>query len=79
MRLRAAELRAEAGDWSGAIALLRETAGLFPETAELARSRLVEVFGRLFRDGAAENLLPSQAITLFEENVDLLPPGPARR
>ncbi|MCS6853585.1 MAG: hypothetical protein NZ523_02355 [Elioraea sp.] len=77
VRLRAAELRAEAGDWSGAIALLRETAGLFPETAELTRSRLVEVFGRLFRDGAAENLLPSQAITLFEENVDLLPPGPA--
>lgn len=75
LRLRAAELRAEAGDWPGAIALLRETAALFPETAERTRALLVDLFGRLFRDGAAENLPPSQAITLFEENVDLLPAG----
>lgn len=75
LRLRAAELRAEAGDWPGAIALLRETAALFPEAAEQARARLADVFGRLFRDGAVENLPPSEAIALFEENADLLPVG----
>ncbi len=77
VRFRAAELRAAAGDWAGAIALLRETGELFPEAADDARARLVDLFGRLFRDGLAENLIPSQAISLFEENLDLLPAGSA--
>lgn len=77
LRLRAADLRAIAGDWSGAMALLRETAELFPEASGPARERLSTVFASLFRDGAAESLPPSQAITLFEENLDLLPAGPA--
>ncbi|WP_114375061.1 hypothetical protein [Elioraea thermophila] len=77
LRLRAADLRAQAGDWPGAMALLRETAELFPEAAAPARERLSAAFASLFRDGAAEGLPPSQAITLFEENLDLLPAGPA--
>ncbi len=77
VRFRAAELRAGTGDWAGAMALLRETGELFPEAAGEARARLVDLFGRLFRDGMAENLIPSQAISLFEENLDLLPAGSA--
>ncbi len=77
LRFRAAELRTAIGDWAGAMALLRETAELFPEAAGEARARLVDLFGRLFRDGMAENLIPSQAISLFEENLDLLPAGSA--
>lgn len=77
LRLRAADLRAMAGDWAGAIALLRETADLFPEAMAAVRERLSVAFASLFRDGAAEGLPPSQAVTLFEENLDLLPPGPA--
>jgi len=77
LRLRAADLRVVAGDWPGAIALLRETADLFPEASAAVRERLGAAFASLFRDGAAETLPPSQSITLFEENLDLLPSGPA--
>jgi tetratricopeptide (TPR) repeat protein len=75
LRLRAAELRAQSGDWSGALVLLRETASLFPDRAGDIRARLGEAFAALFRDGAADTLPPVEAIALFEENADLLPPG----
>lgn len=75
LRLRAAELRAQSGDWSGALMLLRETASLFPDRAGDIRARLGEAFAALFRDGAADTLPPVEAIALFEENADLLPPG----
>jgi hypothetical protein len=77
LRLRAAELRAQSGDWSGALVLLRETAALFPDGAEDIHARLGEAFAALFRDGAADTLPPVEAIALFEENADLLPPGRA--
>jgi tetratricopeptide (TPR) repeat protein len=77
LRLRAAELRAQSGDWSGALVLLRETASLFPDRAGDIRARLGEAFAALFRDGAADTLPPVEAIALFEENADLLPPGQA--
>jgi hypothetical protein len=77
LRLRAAELRAQSGDWAGALVLLRETASFFPERAGDIRARLGEAFAALFRDGAADTLPPVQAVALFEENADLLPPGPA--
>jgi tetratricopeptide (TPR) repeat protein len=77
LRLRAAELRAQSGDWPGALLLLRETASLFPDRADDIRARLVEAFAALFRDGAADTLPPVEAIALFEENADLLPPGQA--
>jgi hypothetical protein len=77
LRLRAAELRAQAGDWPGALALLRETLSLFPDRAGDIRARLGEAFAALFRDGAADTLPPVEAIALFEENRDLLPPGRA--
>jgi tetratricopeptide (TPR) repeat protein len=77
LRLRAAELRAQSGDWPGALLLLRETASLFPDRAGDIRARLGEAFAALFRDGAADTLPPVEAIALFEENADLLPPGQA--
>ncbi|WP_439579877.1 hypothetical protein [Elioraea sp.] len=77
LRLRAAELRAQSGDWSGALALLRETASLFPDRPGDIRARLGEAFAALFRDGAADTLPPVEVIALFEENADLLPPGQA--
>lgn len=77
LRLRAAELRAQSGDWSGALLLLRETASLFPDRAGDIRARLGEAFAALFRDGAADTMPPVEAIALFEENADLLPPGQA--
>ncbi|MCU0889483.1 MAG: hypothetical protein MUC64_16000 [Rubritepida sp.] len=77
LRLRAAELRADAGDWPGALALLRETEAAFPEHLAEIRPRTASAFLALFRDGAADQMPPSQAVALFEESADLLPTGTA--
>lgn len=77
LRLRAAELRGEAGDWAGALALLRDTEGAFPDHLAEIRPRTVQAFLALFRDGAADAMPASQAVALFEESADLLPTGPA--
>jgi hypothetical protein len=77
LRLRTAELRGEAGDWSGALALLRETEAFFPEHISEIRPRTSSAFLALFRDGAADQMPPSQAVALFEESADLLPTGSA--
>ncbi len=77
LRLRAAELRADAGDWPGALALLRETEAAFPEHLAEIRPRTASAFLALFRDGAADQMPPSQAVALFEESADLLPTGAA--
>jgi hypothetical protein len=74
-RGRVAELRMQAGDPRGALAMLRETAALFPEQDAAIRPRLSAAFNALFRDDGADALPPAQAVTLFEENVDLLPQG----
>ncbi|MCC7283495.1 MAG: hypothetical protein IT556_14010 [Acetobacteraceae bacterium] len=75
-RLRIAGLRLESGDARGALTMLRETVTLFPDREPAMRPELGAVFAKLFRDGAADSLPPAQAVTLFEENIDLLPPGP---
>jgi hypothetical protein len=80
-RLRIAELRHDAGDPRAALQLLRETITLFPEEAARVRPGLDRAFGKLFRADAdgragADALAPALAVTLFEENADLLPAGP---
>jgi hypothetical protein len=74
-RGRIAALRMQAGDPRGALAMLRDTASLFPDQEATIRPMLAAAFGTLFRDGAADALPPAQAVTLFEDNIDLLPPG----
>jgi len=77
LRLRAAELRGEAGDWAGALALLRDTEMAFPEHLAEIRPRTAQAFLALFRDGAADTMPASQAVALFEDSADLLPTGPS--
>lgn len=77
LRLRAAELRGEAGDWAGALSLLRDTESAFHDHLAEIRPRTVQAFLALFRDGAADAMPPAQAVALFEESAELLPTGPA--
>lgn len=77
LRLRAAELRGQAADWAGALALLRDTEGAFPDFLAEIRPRTAEAFLALFRDGGADSLPAAQAVALFEESADLLPTGTA--
>ena len=76
-RQRIAALRMQVGDARGAMTMLRETVTLFPDHEQAIRPQLVAGFATLFSDGAADALPPAQAVTLFEENIDLLPQGAA--
>lgn len=71
-RLRIAELRGEAGDPRAAMALLRETAALFPEQAGALRPRLQAAFLQ-----ALETDPPLAAVALYDAHPELLPGGDA--
>jgi hypothetical protein len=75
LRLRLAELRAQAGEWRSAFALLRETATDYPDhPAVLERERAL--FAN-FLQGEGEHLSPLDFVAFVDENADLLPDGPA--
>lgn len=71
-RLRIADLRREAGDARAAMALLRETASLFPEQAAAIRPRLQQAFLQ-----ALETDAPLSAVAMHDAQPDLMPTGDA--
>ncbi|MDA8050199.1 MAG: hypothetical protein M0002_09370 [Rhodospirillales bacterium] len=75
LRFKVAELRANAGEWRQALALLRRTQHLFPAQAAAVRSARAATFRRLFRGNAAERVQPLDLVSLIEDNADLIPPG----
>jgi hypothetical protein len=70
LRLRAAELRRDAGEARAALALLQETLALFPERAAALRVPLQEAFL-----AALANEAPVAAVALHDANPELLPSG----
>ncbi len=75
LRLRLADLRAQAGEWRPAFALLRETGTDFPDhLAVLERERAL--FAN-FLQGEGEHLSALDFVAFVDENADLLPEGPA--
>jgi hypothetical protein len=71
-RLRVAALREQAGKWRQALALLRETDGLFPEAHDQVHSAELAVVADLLRAGQAQRLPPLDLVALVQESADLL-------
>lgn len=67
-RLRLAELRQESGDARGALALLRETEAMFPESAPLIQPAIPAAFLAALSQGPALS-----AVALFDAYPELLP------
>ena len=78
-RLRVAELRADAGQWRQALALLRETKQMWPDDGISIKPRLLATFTRALANDSEHPLPPLDLIALTEENADLIPPGEAGR
>jgi hypothetical protein len=83
VRLRVAQLRALAGQFRPALALLRETRALgaagawtVPERADVS-ARLAAVFAETLAHDDAAPMDPLDFVSLIEDNADLLPTGPA--
>jgi hypothetical protein len=70
-RTRLAQLLALSGDAGGALALLRQTAALFPDGAAAARAEAARIL-RAALDGGAS---PLSAVAAFQAGSDLLTPG----
>ncbi len=71
-RLRVAALRSQGGGWRQALALLRETDGLFPEAHDQVHAAELAVIADLLRAGQAQRLPPLDLVALVEESADLL-------
>ncbi len=77
IRLKLASLRAEAGAYRPALALLRETEAEMPDQIPAIRAAMQSAFATLLRDGNAERVAPLDLVSLAEENSDLVPEGDA--
>lgn len=75
VRLRAAELKAQAGEWKPAMTLLRDTAALFPEDRALIGTLVATDFSQLLAGDAARSPSSLDLLSLVEDNADLLPAG----
>jgi hypothetical protein len=70
LRLRAASLRADAGQWRLALELLRETAQLYPDDSALIGARIGDVLAALLRGPGAAAIPPLDLVTLAEDNAE---------
>ena len=72
LRKRVAELRASAGAWRPALALLRETLDVFPDWKAEIRAEMLTILSSLLRATSVDALAPLDLITLLGDNADLL-------
>lgn len=77
LRLRIAQLQAQANQWRPALQLLRETEHLWPERAAQLQARLRETFAASLTPTSQAQVKPFDLVTMAEENVDLMPDGEA--
>ena len=80
LRLRAADLYADADRWRPAIDLLRETAAQFPDDQATIRKHQTQTFIAMLKDATSgqpgSGVSSLELVSLAEENPDLIPPGP---
>jgi hypothetical protein len=76
LRFQVAAWRFQAGQWSAALAMLRESAASFPELRNQYRRQITETLRGLMRDNRLSSMDSVQLISLLEDNKDLLPDGP---
>jgi hypothetical protein len=72
LRLRVADLRSQAGHWRQALALLRETDGLFPEAHEQVKAAQTALVAGLLSGDRAARLSALDLVALAEEAAPLL-------
>lgn len=75
LRERVADLRAQAGAWRPALAVLRESEVLWPERHDAIRLRMRGMFDQALATDSRAPLAPLDLIALADENPDLLPDG----
>lgn len=77
LRLRIAQLQAQANQWRPALQLLRETEQLWPERGVPLQALLRETFTASLTPTSQAQVRPFDLVAMAEENVDLMPDGEA--
>lgn len=72
LRVKIARLRAQAGSWRTALAMLRATAALFPEAQARLRGEQEAVVADLLHGAGAARLSAFDLVTLTDEAADIL-------
>jgi hypothetical protein len=75
LRFQIAAWRFQAGQWSGALTMLRESAAAFPDLRGQYRRQITETLRGLMRDDRLTQMDAIQLISLLEDNKELLPDG----
>jgi hypothetical protein len=75
LRERVADLRAEAGGWRPALAMLRQAETDFPEEAPAIHDRLKSMFAGMIHGGDLGKVPPLDFVAMVDENADLVPRG----
>ncbi len=77
MRLRAAELRAQAGAPRAALTMLREAVDALPEARDTLHARMESIFSTALAADAQTPMPPLELVAIAEENPDLIAEGEA--
>jgi len=72
LRLRVAEMKAQNGEWRPALALLRETTALYPDSTPVIQARMADLMTRLIKGPEAATISPLELVALTEENAELV-------
>jgi hypothetical protein len=72
-----ARLRAKAGQWRRALAVLRHAGTDFPDARPALRAQMRRTFAAMLKDPRFDRLAPLRFVALLDANADLLPKGPA--
>ncbi len=75
LRLRAADLRAQAGEPRAALAMLRESLDALPNAREALRARMGQIFAAALEADAKTPMPPLDLVAMVEENPDLITEG----
>ena len=72
LRLRTADIAAQAGKWRTAFSILKETAQLFPDDASMIGARLTARLGDLLHGPGSGTIKPLDLVALAEDNSAFL-------
>ena len=79
LKLRIAGLRAQAGDWAGALRTLHDIKASFPDAVRQTERASIDVLKQMAANGMSVTGPPDIAqLGMIEENLDLLPAGADR-
>jgi len=78
LRLRVADLQAQAGAWRPAFDLLREAAALYPDDSGLIQGHTAGLMTTLLTGPAAATISPLDLVALAEENAEAMAVAPDR-